>query len=473
MVPVSAKKVKRRTRSPHPGVVLKPPHAASRHDYWRARFVDPDTGRTMLVRLDPLGVTNEPARRDWAIKKSKALARRKMLLESGAPRLSGTALNLAFKTYFEAHKHLRPSTLAAYQGPIDKLKAWADKHGITSADEITRVRLTEFRDSLVRERRQVPVPAGKRGQWATSTKTRSPTTVNSELRAVGTVLRYLIDRDVFGRLAFDDVRRAFKRLQVPQERIEFLKPTEIRKLLEAAIAHDAATFDFTRDEHDGLRPRGSTPKHDPIAAFVATVLLTGMRFNEAASLDWRAVDLKALDNTGAEVGEIYIGASSSKTKQGRAIDLSVSPALKALLERRRELSGGKGAVFGMSRNTIDAAAKRLRGDVKVKARSKDAEAVEGYGGPKHFSWQTLRRTCGTYLTNAPGIFAAASAYRSAQQLGHSVEVAQKHYLNVTKGIPVTAKTLEDAMQCADLIAVITKTQRLVKRERVTKARTDA
>ncbi len=37
-----------------------------------------------------------------------------------------------------------------------------------------------------------------------------------------------------------------------------------------------------------------------------------------------------------------------------------------------------------------------------------------------FGWQVLRRTCGTFLTNAPGIFGEASAYRSARQLGHSV-----------------------------------------------------
>lgn len=71
---------------------------------------------------------------------------------------------------------------------------------------------------------------------------------------------------------------------------------------------------------------------------------------------------------------------------------------------------------------------------------------EQYGAPESFSWQVLRRTCGTFLTNAPGIFGAASAYRSARQLGHSVAVAvaEKHYLGVVK-VPPEAMTLEDAM----------------------------
>jgi hypothetical protein len=109
----------------------------------------------------------------------------------------------------------------------------------------------------------------------------------------------------------------------------------------------------------------------------------------------------------------------------------VSPALRTLLAAMRVKSGGKGSVFGIAEGAADAAAKRLRAE---------------YGAPASFGWQMLRRTCGTYLTNAPGIFGAASAYRSAKQLGHSVAVAEKHYLGLVRGIPTTARTLEAAMQ---------------------------
>lgn len=61
-----------------------------------------------------------------------------------------------------------------------------------------------------------------------------------------------------------------------------------------------------------------------------------------------------------------------------------------------------------------------------------------FGAPEGFGWQMLRRTCGTYLTNAPSIFDAASAYQSAKQLGHSVQVAEKHYVDVARGIPGSA-----------------------------------
>ncbi len=69
-----------------------------------------------------------------------------------------------------------------------------------------------------------------------------------------------------------------------------------------------------------------------------------------------------------------------------------------------------------------------------------------YGAPPKSTWQTFRKTCGCYLTNAPGIFGSASAYRSARQLGHSVEIAERYYVNVVRGIPKSAHTVEAAMQ---------------------------
>jgi hypothetical protein len=39
---------------------------------------------------------------------------------------------------------------------------------------------------------------------------------------------------------------------------------------------------------------------------------------------------------------------------------------------------------------------------------------------------------------------------SARQLGHSVTVAEQHYLGVIRGIPREARTLEHAMQIEEL-----------------------
>ena len=57
----------------------------------------------------------------------------------------------------------------------------------------------------------------------------------------------------------------------------------------------------------------------------------------------------------------------------------------------------------------------------------------------------LRRSCGSYLTCAPAIYGAASAFMSARRLGHGVAVAEKNYLGSVKDISPEAKTLEQAM----------------------------
>ena len=54
-------------------------------------------------------------------------------------------------------------------------------------------------------------------------------------------------------------------------------------------------------------------------------------------------------------------------------------------------------------------------------------------------------TCGTYLTCAPAIYGAASAFMSAKRLGHSVTVAEKHYVGIVRVSP-EARTIELAMQ---------------------------
>src|SRR6188474_151543 len=78
----------RRTRSPHPGVVLMKPD--SKNPAWRARCDDPDTGRKVKVRLDPMGAgRTAQTRRAWALQRAKTIAKRRDALSSGAPRATG------------------------------------------------------------------------------------------------------------------------------------------------------------------------------------------------------------------------------------------------------------------------------------------------------------------------------------------------------------------------------------------------
>lgn len=427
---------KQRTRSPHPGVVLKPRKLPSGRTAWRARYYDPDKCQVIYETLDAAAVPNAKARRQWAKDKAKQLAQRRMEIEGGAARHTFIPIKDAVAQYYADHPRLRPQTLRAYKIGTDKLLAWAARSRLRTVDKLTRRNLLSFRASLIREPKRKPDKGGKRGEWQATDESRSPVTINRELRAVRTVLGYLRDKELIPHLSSDDLRTALKREKESEKHPDFLDPAECRQLLEAALRHDAETFDLTRAEHRAGFTQGATPRYQPIAPFIAVVLLTGMRFGEAFDLDWKSIHMDAPDHEGNPVGEIRFGGTGTKTRKRRTIGLEVAPSVRTLLAALKLRHGGKGRVFDMTRGTIKKAAERLH---------------KTYGAPEHFTWQTLRRTCGTYLTNAPGIFGAASVFMSARQLGHSVQIAEKHYLGVYRGIPREARTLEEAMQIEDVM----------------------
>jgi integrase len=409
----------------HPGVVLIKPE---RRSGWRARYEDPDTGKTVKVAL-PVELTKAEDRTVWAVGKSNELAKRRLELEAGAVRKSGANLTLAVDDYFTAHPHLGKRTVAMYRLASNRLLRWCDAAGIKSADDLGRAQLARFRDDLVAGPKMKPAKNGKRGEHEPSEKHRGPAAINGCLRAIGTVLRFLIDRDVFARLSVDDCRRALKKLDEHLEQPEFLKPVEIRQLLDAVAKYDATCFALTRDEHAGLRERGTTPRYPPVSLLARTLLLTGMRLGEALNLTWAQIDLEA--------EEIHLRAVGNKTKRARTIDLAVCPSLVATLKSAKD-SGTGDRLFTVTANELKQASLRLRRKFKA---------------PETFTWQVLRSTCATYLINAPGIFGAASAYRESRQLGHSVAVAEKHYAGLMKSIPHAAKTLEQAMGIAPMKSV--------------------
>jgi len=269
---------------------------------WRARYADPDSakatsrgtgepakkpGRMVYVTL-PADVTTLEQREQWAVKKSAELAKRRLELSGGAPRATGTSLSDAIDRYFKAQPQLRPRTVEAYRAAAAKLTAWAKATRLRSADDLTRAKLMAFREVLISQPKQVSVAGGKRGERSDARERRSPGRVNSEMRKVRTVLGYLIDADLFPRLARDDLRRALKRLPVTTERIEYMRAPELQQLLAAALRHDAELYAETRAEHagEGRQRIGSTPRYDSMSAFVAFVLLTGCRFGEALALEW-------------------------------------------------------------------------------------------------------------------------------------------------------------------------------------------
>ena len=69
------------------------------------------------------------------------------------------------------------------------------------------------------------------------------------------------------------------------------------------------------------------------------------------------------------------------------------------------------------------------------------------GAPLH-NMHMIRRSTGTILACSPGI--AMNAWTVAQRMGHSVQVAEKHYVGRLSGLSATARTLEAAAGIEDI-----------------------
>lgn len=432
-----------RGRSRTPGVVLKQRRYRTGRTAWVARYRDPETGQTKERTLDgpELRLTTAEARRDWAARFARQLAEKRAAIAAGVRPVQRVPVGQAVDDYFAARAgRLRFHTVRTYRLASGRFTDWCRQAGVKTTDELTGPRLVAFRDVLASRPRLASVREGKRGAQRPTAALRAPGSVNRDLTSLGSMLNAWRRQGLL-RLSRDDISDALRPLATTRIRPQPLKPAEIQGLLEAALRHDADTFRITRAEKAGDADPGTTPRHEPAAPLVLFTLLSGCRIGEVASLPWSAVDLSAHEGQ----GEVVITATASKTRTERAVRLDVSPSLTRLLAALRLRAGGDLFVFG---GVAPVTADRLKNTLR---------RLQGaYKGPT-FTWQRLRQTCATYLTNAPSIFGAASAFMSATRLGHGVTVAQRHYLGLVT-VPATAKTLEAAMGieelCERILAVL-------------------
>lgn len=222
-----------------------------------------------------------------------------------------------------------------------------------------------------------------------------PVSVNSHLVRTKVALNWWRREGKLPQLDELAIKDALRAVPAPRPDPNPLQPEQLAELVEAAPA-------------EGL----------PV---VLLYLLSGMRAGEGLALEWTEV----------HAHEIRLGAWV-KTRIPRSIDLDVSPALAAALEALRRPKARR-VLEDWSADGL----RRLRSEIRRR------------GGPA-ITWKQLRQTCGSYLTCAPGIYGGASAFRSARQLGHSVEVAERHYVGRVRP-PRDATTLEAAMGIATLL----------------------
>lgn len=429
-----AKKRKRRTHTAHPGVKLKKLTGA-KGDRWVARFRDPDTGRETQWSLNALDKTTDEARRMWAIEKSQSLRAHKAAVKAGAIVRTENLLADAVKLYTEHRKNeVSKATLKAYTDAAKDFTAWAGTRSLNLTESITPAHLLDYRTSFLSRPKHAQAKGQRigRGKRRPVKVKRAPVTVNKALRSLKTILNYWRARGITPNLSGDSIRDSLKPVRGLKTSPDFLKATQCRALVEAAMNHDAATFVLTRAEHDGKAAPGTTPRYTPIAPLIVAGLLTGCRWHELAEMRWDSIDLEA--------GLISLEAAHTKTRQSRRITLAETPALAALLAALKLRAGNNRYLWGRE---------PFRHDLAESTRKR---LVRDFGAPA-FTWLDLRHTCGTFLTCAPAIYGAASAFLSAKRLGHSVVVSEKHYAGAVTVAP-EIKTLEAALKIDDLCAKI-------------------
>lgn len=412
---------------------------------WRLRYLAPDgkRKRVSLGKYPDVSLAN--ARIEAAKHRGKIVAGGDPAAERTALRAQSVTLAEVVAQYISENQPTwKDGTARTYLSAIRAFLAWATSAKVKSVNDLDPEQLAKYRAHAIKAPRRTKAKGGSRRDVASTGEPRSSASVNRDLRATKTMLQSLRKA---GRLpaipSSDAITDNLGLLSVDRERPDPLKPAQIAKLFGACTEHDAVNFKITREEHDGHREAGTTTRHEPISALAAVMVLGGFRLGEALTLTWQDVDLEQ------ELVRVLPG----KTGHERTVDLSVSPGLVRLFAAMRTRSTGEGPVFRHNKASARAARKRL---------------IEDHGAPD-FLWSTrnsrpgersaptLRSTCGCYLTCAPSIFHGASVYRSAAQLGHSVQVAEKHYLGTLTKIPKDATTIEAAMQIeAEIDALISR-----------------
>lgn len=330
---------------------------------------------------EPLGLTNDDLRRRWAIAKLAELRKVRAAVELGGGAAARVTIAQSQADYIDRAANLRTRTNR--KPALDGIAEYLNDQGVRQVADITGPALAAWANHV--RRPSNPHAIGTR---------------NQHLSVVAAWLRSCHELGQLPRVRSEDIKAATRRQKAPRDPIEVLQPAQVRDLLRACLAHDEA-------EGEALAP------------LVLLTLLTGMRYAEAAELDWSEVDLEAK--------AIRLPSSRVKTKVARAVTLTECPAAAELLGALR-LRGGAGRVFRLTRDD----AERMR----RRSLSKYTKVV--------WDWRMLRRTCGSAIVCA-GLLGPGSAFLAAKRLGHSVTIAERHYLDALPDLPRDATTIERAL----------------------------
>jgi integrase len=365
--------------SRHPGVKFV------RYDGGRVvvRWRDPLSGKSVQRDCEPLGLTNADARRRWAMEKAAELRKLRASLALGPGTAERVTIQASQAEYLATFAN--PRTVVTKRPPLASILERLAAAGVRMMQDIQPRHL-----------------AGWAGHVKRPASHHSAGTRNLHLLVAGAWLRWARGLGQLPRCTPEDISTTLRRPRAPSEPIEVLRPTQVRDLLRAAVAHD---------EHEPTK----------VAPLLLVLVGTGMRYTEGAELVWSEFD--------AEAKAIRLPAGRVKTKAARAVSLDVSPVVYDLLGALRLRGAGAGRVFRITRREAETARERM---------------TKKYGAPAGWTWHMLRRTCGSVLV-CGGLLGPGSAFLAAKRLGHGLTIAERHYLGALNDLVPGASTIEGAL----------------------------
>jgi hypothetical protein len=181
--------------------------------------------------------------------------------KTGARRRTRTPFDDALKDFWSScEAQLRSSTIANYRHGIGQFERWAKKAGVHLTEDLSPPRLRAFREHLIGGGKRKVLKGGKRGARLDTDARRHPVTINTYLTSTKVLLNHWRALGLTPELSKDAISDALKRLPVPREEAAFLRPAEFSPLLRAALRHDRIVYAETREEHAGLRVKGTTSR---------------------------------------------------------------------------------------------------------------------------------------------------------------------------------------------------------------------
>jgi len=405
-------------------VIIKPRPGRS---FYALRYTDPSTGRGREPRLP--GVTTLEAAEAAAQTLSRTLLRRQLEVTlAGGREFAGTTCSIReeVSTYLAAvgrkvsrrGRRTSPITLRRYRDGLTEFADWCERRGVLQLGGLSRGLLADWLVS-----RQEKLAHGH---------AREPSSVNQEVKPIRQMLIAAAVAGRFVHLSGDALRGALGRLVQPAPKPRCYRTAEIKAIFEAAFAYD-----------DSPKRKRSTP---PMAPVVAVALLSGMRRGELATLQCHEVVFdhpSEYDEASTGLDVIRLPAAKTKTHEPRDVEMGthtkedgrVVPRYSPLLaELMRALTSGRKHGYERVLRT------------GYQAMGDKAKKLIKLGAPADFQMKDLRSTCATYQSPLPG-----NAKAKAARMGHTLAVADMHYLAIPGGTPTEAPDLETVMKCAEQV----------------------